>query len=800
MLVSLNWLRDFVDVPASVDPVALAERFTLVCAEVEGVERIEVGAEGLIAAQIISHRSLPQTKGLKAVELDLGSGQTATTVTSAAVLRDGGLVVYAPPGARTKADGTLGEATVAGVTSSGMILSGESLGMPLVAAEAVYCPPPMKAGDAIDPGLFDDWIIEIDNKSITHRPDLWGHYGVARELAAMLHAPLKPYPVVDEQSLADASLPEIPIEIDDPARCPRYTGLRMTGVVNQPSPLWMQARLGRVGMRPIDCLVDLTNYIMAELGQPMHAFDGDRVERIEVGLAKSGSKFTTLDGIERKLPEQALMILSSRKPVAIAGIMGGLETEVSSGTRSLLLESASFEPAGIRRCAAALGLRTEASARFEKSLDPGYTVLAVQRFVQLARTEFPEFAPISRLSDCFPNPPLPVRIEVDPASVNRCLGHAIDAAGMESILKAMEFGVTRSNGRLVVDVPSFRATKDISIEADVIEEIARYVGYDNIAAELPHVQMRYFEPNAEHRLERRTLETFCRGLNFSEVHLYIWYDAAWCRQLGYERFDTVALRNPIAEGQEHLRATLMPGLLQAADRNRRHLDSFKLCEIGSVFAGGADSQKQWRRLGLVCAQRGKGVEDGLLAELKGAIEVWARRVLGVSCEYDPAEKADLPWEHGEKSARVRISGQPVGTVGVVPLSVRRAMDEHWVAWGIAYAEIDLEPLLGVTPEDDRLANVPQYPEVDLDFSILVDARLRYGQVRETLSRFEHGLLRRLTYVGAYEGKSIPDGRRSLTFRSRIGAGDRTLADADLAAFRESFETFIGRCGYELRKG
>jgi phenylalanyl-tRNA synthetase beta chain len=797
MLISLNWLRDFVDLPAGLDVHRLAERFTMTCAEVEGVERIEVGAKGLIAARIETIEPLAQTRDLRRVVVDTGK-ERLTTISAAPVLHTGRCVVFAPPGARTQATGKIESAQVAGQASAGMILDGASLGIAMAEDEAIFCPPGMPAGEAIPPEMLDDWVIEVDNKSITHRPDLWGHYGIARELAAMFDVPLRDYPLAPLAELTGDPLPEIPITIDDPERCPRYSGLRMTGVGHQPAPLWMQVRLGHVGMRPIDCLVDLSNYIMAELGQPTHAFDGDKLAGIEVGLAAEGAKFTTLDGVARTLPPNALMIQARRRDVALAGIMGGLETEVSAGTRSILLESANFEAAGIRRCATALGLRTEASARFEKSLDPANTVRAIQRFVFLARQEFPELALASRLSDCFPNPPRPISVDIDPRFVRRFMGHDVSDAEMTRILTAIGFEVAPAEDKLRVKVPSYRATKDIRIEADVIEEIARNVGYDNIASKLPEVAVRHFPANAQHVRERDTLRELCLGRGYAEIHGYIWYDDEWVRTLGMPAPDSITLRNPAAAGQETLRTALLPGLLAAGNRNRHQLDAFKLIEIGTVFTPGDDVANQSRHLGLLCARRGKQTEDALFAELKGDLETWAWHVLGCTVAFSQADGDQPVWAHPQKTAAVVVGGVPCGTVSVVPLALRRAMDEHLGSWGLAWAELALDALTEVHRESTQLERAAEFPEVELDFSMLVPAELRYGAVNERLAGFAHPLLRQISFVTAYTGKSVPAGKRSLTYRVRIGAMDRTLTDADLTEFRKQFTACIADCGFESR--
>ncbi|MFH0983325.1 MAG: phenylalanine--tRNA ligase subunit beta [Planctomycetota bacterium] len=800
MLISLNWIRDFVDLPHDLDPEALAERFTMTCAEVEGIEHVETAARCWMAAKVASVKAVPNTRNLHHLVLDVGEGKTVETVSAAPDLAVGDVVLYVSVGGHVRSVGDIGEARVAGLPSRGMIVSGEMAGIALAAEQAVFLPPRTPPGAPVDPDLLDDWVLQIDNKSITHRPDLWGHYGIARELAAMYRLPLKPYPVVGLESLGDRDLPEIPIEIDDPQACPRYTGLRVAGVGAQPAPLWMQLRLGHVGLRPIDCLVDLTNYLMLELGQPMHAFDGDKLERIEVGFAQPGSTFTTLDGYERKLPERALMIMCRRRPVALAGIMGGLASEVSAHTKSLLLESANFDPAVIRRCAVGLGLRTDASTRFEKSLDPANTVLAIQRFIYLARAEFPDLVLESRLSDGYPKPAPALQVEVDPTFVGRFMGHPISNDEIKRILTALGFGVTDRDVKLLVQVPSYRATKDISIEADVIEEIARYVGYDNITPRLPQATVRCFEPNAQHELEQNTLRAFCNGLGFTEIHRYLWYDDTWLAKLGFEPPAGIEIRNPITDHEHRLRHYLMPGLLQALDLNRHHLDAFRLIEVGSVYPPGAEVAEEYRHLGLIWAHRQKGVEHELLLKMKGAIELWVMQVLGVSPAYvRPEGRERLPWEHEHQSAAVLLKGQRLGTVSVLPLTLRTRIDEHLRAWSVAWAELRLDSIAAARPEAERLRPIPLHPQIDLDFSALTAADRDYVKVAHAVAQFDHPLLVSVTYVGSYEGPSVPADRRSLTFRTRIGHSERTLVDEDLNVFRAAFEGHLRACGLELRQ-
>ncbi len=800
MLISLNWIRDFVDVPVNIDPHDLAERFTLTTAEVDSVERVHVVARGLIAARALELDELAGTHNLRLVTLDLGDGGTIETVTAAPALHIGSNVVYAPPGASIAAYGKVGTAKVAGKTSAGMILPGDAIGIPMAAQEAIFLSNEFRPGQELPSELFEDWTIEVDNKSITHRPDLWGHYGIAREIAAILGLFLRPYPVVSGAELTPNGLPEVKISIADGKACPRYTGLVVEGVPTQPAPLWMQLRLGHVGMRPISGLVDLTNYIMADLGQPMHAFDAAKVGEIEVDWAKEGEPFKTLDGMERTLTGGTLMIKCKGRSVAIAGVMGGLESEVSESTVTLLLESANFDPATIRRAANRLGLRTDASARFEKALDPAHTVLAIQRFIHLARPMYPELRLTGRLSDAYPRPLKPVSVRVNPEHVDRMIGRAVKVDEIKRVLEPLGFTIEKKRDRLQIGVPSFRATADISIEVDIIEEIARCIGYNSIVPEMPRVTVRRFEPHALRELEQRSLAFFTSDHGFTELQGYIWYDAAWLNQLGVNPGRCVELANPSAEGLGQLRRWLMPGLLTAVARNRFHFPVLSLIELGSVFEPGDQEDLEWRHMGLVSARRGKRREDEVFSRLKGAIEgwVWARFARGVSFEQvtpDPSK----PWEHPQRTAAILIDGLAAGRVSVVDLSLRQKVDEHLASWAIAWAEIRLSGLESLDHRTESLGTIPNYPLVDMDFSILVPRSARYGEVAEKVGAFEHSLLKRTEYVGSYEGDRIEGDRRSLTFRTIVGDDKRTLVDEDANAFRGEFEQHLQRCGYEIRR-
>jgi len=795
MLISLNWLRDFVEVPHSVDPKELALQFTITTAEVEGVEHLTPNWQGLVAGRIESLAPVPgEAKLQKATVL---TDRAHETLTTAPGLKVGDVVAFAPPGA-TVGGHTIGTKDPQGRAAEGMIVAGQAVGLMQIGANALFCPPGTAPGSPIDPAPFDDWIIEVDNKSITHRPDCWGHYGIAREVAAMLSLPLRPYDVTPEVQLA-CGLPAIAIEIDDPEKCPRYSGLLMKGLRAQPSPLWMQVRLAHCGMRPIDLIVDLTNYVMLELGQPMHAFDGEKVANIQVAAAGKGDTFKTLDGVSRKLTDDTLMIQCGRKNVAIAGVMGGAESEVSASTQTVLLESANFDAPTIRRAATAMGHRTEASARFEKSLDPANTVLGIARFHKLAESQLPGLTLASSLSDCYPRPRTPPVITLDCDYATRLIGQTVTPQRVTEILTKLAFNCGQDGSKVHVTPPSWRATKDISIEADVIEEVARFIGYNNIEPKLPTMTARHFEPSPDLALEHRTLDYLCVGGDYSEVFNYIWYEDDWCRRLGFDTGDCITLMNPAAEGCARLRRTLVPGLLAMADRNRHHFARFSLCEVGSVFfTGDKDVEtSQHRNLGLLAAEAGRKADGIVWDRLRAALDGWARQVIDTTIEFRAASGA-APWEDVDRTAAICIGGEVIGRVSVAPLACRLKMDERLKAWAFATAELNLSAAAAKLGRPAKLPQVPRFPQVELDFSVLADSKSRWEALRAKLGAYRHGLLRRVSFVESYEGGAIPAGQRSLTLRAQIGHGERTLTDDEIQSFVSDFKAHLSASGLTLR--
>ncbi|UCD27363.1 MAG: hypothetical protein JSV03_09545, partial [Planctomycetota bacterium] len=382
------------------------------------------------------------------------------------------------------------------------------------------------------------------------------------------------------------------------------------------------------------------------------------------------------------------------------------------------------------------------------------------------------------------------------------VGHSVSIDEIKNILTPLEFKVRQINSMLEVDVPSFRATKDITIEADVIEEVARFIGYNTIQPKLPEVTVRYAEPDVVTQFEKRTLGLLCGPMSYAETHRHIWFDADWLNQLGYDPGKTITLKNPAAAGMDRLRTTLIPSMLASVDLNRHHYDKFELLEIGSVFSPGKfddPSQAEKRNLALTLAAPGRKAahEDALLRRLKTDLETFAHQLLNAHLAFKPADPA-FPWEHEAKTASISIHNKTIGRLTAAPTACKRRIDEHLAAWSIAIAEINLSSAVSCRLDEKKLLPVPVYPCIDVDFSVLADAQRRYADIEKTLGKYDHPLLTRLVFMDSYEGGSVPAGQRSFTFRATIADSHRTLTEEDIQDFRTSFIEFLARNKLILR--
>ena len=579
MLLSMNWISDFVDL-TGLDKLELINKFSLSTAEVEN-EIFFKGSDisGIVVAQIVSVSEHPESKKLHLLKVDMGAPELVDVVCGAPNVRVGMKTAFAKLGAK------IGEIEItprklAGYTSYGMCCSEKELGIGdsnegiMDIAEDVALGTDLKE-------LYDieDIVFEVDNKSLTNRPDLWGHYGIAREFAALAGRQLRPLDVVDLEKYNN--LPKIDMKIENDL-CYRYSCINVNNINVHKSPMNMRIRLFYCGMRGINLLADLTNYLMLEMGQPMHAFDSRKVENIRIKTFDKAFSFTTLDGVEREIDENTLMICNGDTPVAIAGIMGGLDSEIVEDTSTLTLESATFDAVSVRKSASRLAHRTDASMRYEKSLDPEMTVTAIARFVKLLTDIDNGAKVVSSLTDEYAKKYDKVSLSFDKAFVDKYTGIEISSDTIVKTLVSLGFGVGVKDNSFTVDVPSWRATKDVTIKADIIEEITRIYGYDNFDVHTTAVPLYPVRMSQEKDDEERIKDILVKRFDLHELHSYVWAYYDEYKALGIEVESNVELINAANPNIRTIRNSIIPTQLCQVKYNTNYAPSFGVFEIGRI--------------------------------------------------------------------------------------------------------------------------------------------------------------------------------------------------------------------------
>ena len=551
MLVSFNWLKQYVKLTDAVTPEEVASKLTMSTVEVEGVKHLASTLDGIVVGKILSIEKHPDADKLKVCKVSIGS-ENLSVVCGGSNLAENMFVAMGKIGAKVRWHGEgdlieLKPAKIRGIESQGMICQSTEIGLgekfPLHDEREIIDLKDFVSLKNVGKPLaevlgLNDAVLDIDNKSMTHRPDLWGHYGLAREVAALYKKDLKPYEVPE---IKTGKVLKIKVSVEDQSLCPRYMAVAVVGVKVGPSPVWLQNFLQSVGIRPINNIVDITNYIMYDIGQPMHAFDrqlltGNKEKELNIVVrrAKDGEDFTTLDGSKHKLDPSMIVISNTREGIALAGIMGGLNSEVSEGTETVVFESANFDPIIIRKTALNLGLRTDSSARFEKSLDPNLTETALKKAVALTLEFCPGARVASNVVDVKSFGLNQGPIELSWNFLFKKIGLEVDKKEVVSILTRLGFEVKEKKDLLAVKVPTWRATKDISIPEDIVEEVARVYGYGNIRTTMPLFPIDPPETNELRELGHRLRNVLVKELAYSEVYNYSFVSADQIKSLGGE--------------------------------------------------------------------------------------------------------------------------------------------------------------------------------------------------------------------------------------------------------------------------
>ncbi len=787
MLISMNWIGDFVDL-SGLDLEALIHRFTLSTAEVEEVFHKGEDLKDVVAGKIISMEEHPGSKKLHLLKVDAGD-KVYDVVCGAPNARPGIIVPFVKEGGRV-AGQDIACATIAGCESHGMCCSEKELGVSDDHSGLWELPEDTPVGiDMTELYPIRDTVFEVDNKSLTNRPDLWGHYGIAREFAALTGRELKPLETV-ELSQFDGLEP-IRIDVQDKDLCYRYTGLKVRNIRKKVSPVAMRIRLYYCGSRAINLLADLTNYLMLEMGQPMHAFDCAKVNRIEVKRFQSPFTFQTLDGAERHIDENTLMICSEGEPVAVAGIMGGLASEIEDDTDSLLLESANFDAASVRKASARLGLRTDASMRYEKTLDSEMTATAIARFVKLLLDIDPDAQIISKLTDVYVKHYDHVALSFDKAYVDRYTGIDIENDQILHTLRSLGFGAEYDGREFHVDVPTWRATKDVTIKADIIEEITRIYGYDNFTISTTLSPLYPRKKSAANKADNFAKDILVQRFGLHEVHSYIWFDGKKCRELGLEVEKNVKLLSPQSPNQETLRTNMGPTLLSFVQENRAFAPEFGIFEIGRVCEGlkenGDCAEK--KVLGIALYSRMTG-EKELYFKLLGIL-----RTLGADIKRaEFAFHTCVPfhgWQHPRNTASVSCGGKELGWLSTLHPAVLANLDRRA---SVVCAQLDMDAFAALRESELVYREPSKFPGIDIDLSLLVPDGVKYDDLTLAWADVPDSLLTGVSLIDSF----AQNGRKSLTLRFGFVSPEKTLSKEEVQPVVDGIVAKLNAAGAVLR--
>jgi phenylalanyl-tRNA synthetase beta chain len=765
---SYNWIREFVE-GLDCAPGALEKLITMKTAECEGIEVAGALLDRACTARVESVEPIPNSHNVKAV-VDAGRYGRKTVVCGAPNCRPGLITAYAP----------IGKKVIQGVESDGMLASGAELGINRDHAGVLESE--SQVGAPI-PGCVPDSIIEIDNKSITHRPDLWGHFGMAREVAAILGHALKD-PV--RAGLLPPGPAGVQIQIQDLTLCPRYSALVFENVTVRPSPLWLQYRLATIGLNPINNIVDLTNYIMAELAQPMHAFDADLLKggTIFVRPAKPGERFRALNEEEYTLDPSNLVIADAGGAIALGGVIGGLDSAISEKTTRVVLESANFQAASIRKTSSAIKLRTDASMRFEKAQDPANTVRGIARALELLEELSPGIRAVGGVADqrkeVAPPPPIDLPLEW----LARKLGRAIEPSEVRQILERLAFGVLESRqGVFAVTVPSWRATKDITIKDDLVEEVGRMIGYDSIPPQAPSVPAAAPRENTERRFQHEVRQIFV-DQGFTEAYNYSFLSEETVGAFGFDPAAHIRVANPIASDQALMRASLLPGLWKNVAENLKHREAFRLFEIGLEIHKQANGlPDEIPHLAAAIYERHGDGTAGLF-EIKRAAEC-----LLPGAQACPAEPR--PFEHPARAADLLWRGEAAGRLFELHPSLLEA-------GRAAFLDLDLRVIQRLAAAEEKYTPIRRYPSSAFDLSVICGLREQAGKLQSGITSFAGPLLEAIEFVRQYTGAPLEEGRKSVTFRLTVGSPDRTLSSEEVGEIRVRIIEGMRQQGYELR--
>ena len=810
MKVSLNWIKDYVDLPADMDLKRLAYDLTMSTVEVEDTIELAKQFDHMVVGRIKTIEQHPNADKLKVCKTDIG-GEIKDIVCGGSNLTEGMKVAVALPGAMCKwhGEGELVEikkSKLRGVESYGMICGAVEIGLSdlfptkeeahILDLSDFDAPAGTPLADAL--GL-NDIILEIDNKSMTNRPDLWGHYGIARELAALYGLPLKP--IAPYQS--DVGQGSLTVTVEDTERCPRYVAASIENLYVKPATYKMQSRIWKVGMRPINALVDVTNYVMLATGQPTHAFDSDHIAgHIIVRRAAEGEKLLLLNGKELPLSTDDLVIADDAGAVGLAGVMGGAKDSILPETSRVILEVANFDAKGIRRTALRYDNRTEASARYEKAIDPERCDQALAMSMALFAELYPEMK-VTGLSDLYPKHLENAEIDVTLSWLERRLGKSLTPDDVKHKMELLGYQVTFDGDNMHVVVPTWRSTGDVSIKADIMEEVARMYGYENFEAAPITTSFDGAINQLDKDLERKIKEYLSFRCGMQEIFTYPWMDELYVNAVLQSTDGILALSTPPSPAERFVRSSLLPNLCKAVVKNERYFDEFAIYETAQVFRDEnyttpydprekLPSQRKHVAGAFVCG--GKDV-TALFRKAKGVLEMMPRYTHMEGFTLKQVEKP--VWADNVVWLNVYLGEERIGDLAL--LSKKVSMECGIKNLNVMLFELDQDCLKPFRSRTNSFIHLPEYPMTEYDISVLLPGEVKWEDVAQTIRGVKSELFHGAHFVDEYRGKQVPDGKKSVTVRLAIGSKEKTLTSAEIEDVANGvINKLVKRFGAELR--
>ena len=806
MKVSLNLIREYVDLPQNLTDEQIAYDMTLRTVEVEKVENTALKFHDIVVGKILEVKKHPNADKLRICMVDVGEAEPIQIVCGGSNLYEGEYVVVSKPGAEVVWHGEgepvkVSKTKMRGEISCGMICASSEVYLSdffqkegeteIIDLKGFDCKP----GDNVA-NLFgmNDTVLEIDNKSLSNRPDLWGHYGIARELSAIYDVPLKELPKYE----LDKNLPEYNVQIKDTEKCNRYVAVEIDGINEKQSPIWMQSLLSKTGQRPINAIVDITNYVMMAVGQPLHAFDRTHVngEKIIVRNAKENEELLLLDNNSIKLTTDDLVICDESDAMALAGIRGGKKDSILPETKGIVLEIANFSADTIRKTGKRFAEKTESSMRYEKGMDTQRVDDGLNLALELIKKIFPE-CKIIKYTDVYPNKTKNNKIKISEKFLDTRLGKKIPKEKIEQILTSLGYEISYNNGEYEVIVPTWRSTGDVTIKDDVMGDIARILSFNSFEAKPITITFEHSIKQNDILLERRIKEYLAERCGFYEIYTYPWIEEKYIQVAGVDMNKSLKLATPPAPDLAYLRSSLIPGMIEAISKNLRYYDEFRLFDYEEVYEKGdyrpssEDEILPIQKNYLTGSIVGKNAKE-IFFEAKGVIENMSRYC---HMEEIRLEKIEKPyWADINAYLNITKDNEIIGTFGL--LSVKAMSDSKIKRTNVALFEINADKFVPYASRTNKYERLPELPLVEKDLSILVNEEVTWKEIEESIN----SKVKEVEFVDEYRGNQIPEGKKSITLKVKVLNEGTTMTSEQINEKMNSILKILDKkCGAKLRE-